>query len=181
MRTFIAIEIPKEFQKKIHDFQNSLKKLDIIEGNWTNQYHLTLKFLGEVDANKVKEVEKVLMDLAGRTKRFELSLQGIGAFPSKDFIRILWLGVGKGYEESLSLHEQVDENLEKLGFQKEKEYENHITLCRVQKVSDKAKLKDIISKGADFGTFEVSDIKLIKSSLASSGPVYEVLKVFKLA
>ena len=180
MRTFIAIEIPKDIQKKIHDFQKSLEKLDMLEGNWTNQYHLTLKFLGDVSSDKLKEVEKHLSHVASKNKKFKLELKGIGAFPSKDFVRVLWLGVGNGYEEALSLHEHVDEHLKKSGFQTSKEYENHITLCRVKKVSGKAKLKEIISNGADFGTFEVSEIKLFNSTLTPKGHVYSVLNSFKL-
>ena len=180
MRVFIAIEAPAELKKKIYSFQNELKKHDILEGNWTKEYHLTLKFLGEVDESKIKEIEKSLADLAGRTKKFELSLQGISAFPSKDFARVLWLGVGKGYEEALVLHEEIDASLAKLGFVKEKKYENHITLCRVEKVSDKKSLKEVFAKQMNFGTFEVSEIKLIKSSLNAKGPVYTDLKVFRL-
>jgi len=181
MRAFIAIELPKDLKNKLHDFQNELKKLDIIEGNWTKEYHLTLKFLGEVNESKIKDVEKVLMDLAGKTKKFELSLQGISGFPSTDYVRVLWLGLGTGDEEAFVLHEGIDDSLANMGFGKEKRYENHITLCRVKKVSDKAKLKEIFKAKTEFGKFEVSDIKLIKSYLTKKGPVYDVLKTFKFA
>ena len=178
MRAFVAIEPPKDLKNKIHAFQSELKKQDILEGNWTREYHLTLKFLGDISENQLKEIEKVLADISGKTKKFQLELKGIGAFPSKDYIRVLWLGAGIGDEESLVLHEQIDDKLSSIGFEKEKRYENHITLCRVKKVSDKNKLKEILAKNISFGKFEASEIKLIKSDLTPTGPVYKTIRSY---
>jgi len=180
MRVFVAIELPDELKRKISNFQRELKKLDILEGNWTKEYHLTLKFLGEVNEDKLKEIEKSLSDISAKTKKFELEMKGLGAFPSKDYVRVLWIGVGIGDEEALVLHEDIDSGLEKLGFEKEKKYANHLTICRVKSVSDKKKLKEILERKIDFGKFEVAAIKLIKSDLTPAGPVYSALKVFKL-
>ncbi len=181
MRAFIAIDLPKDLKNKLHSFQNELKKLDIIEGNWTKEYHLTLKFLGDITEDKLKEIEKVLAAIADKTKKFELNLQGISGFPSTDYVRVMWLGVGAGDEEALVLHEEIDDSLAKSGFEKEKRYENHITLCRVKKVSDKGKLKEIFKAKTEFGKFEVSEIKLIKSYLTKKGQVYDVLKTFNFS
>lgn len=181
MRAFIAIELPKDLKNKLHSFQNELKKQDILEGNWTKEYHLTLKFLGDINEDKLKEIEKVLADISSRTKKFSLEFKGLSGFPSTDYVRVLWLGVGTGDEEALVLHEEIDDKLSSIGFGKEKRYENHITLCRVKKVSDKTKLKEIFKNKNEFGKFEVSEIKLIKSYLTKKGPVYDVLKTFKFA
>jgi len=180
MRTFIAIELPDELKKKISDFQRNLKKQDILDGNWTKNYHLTLKFLGEVNEGKLKDVVKVLAEIASKTKRFELEFKNLGAFPSQSYVRVLWVGTGAGDEEALVLHEEIDNSLTKLDFEKEKEYTNHLTICRVKAVSDKKKLKEILETKVDFGKFPVSEFKLIKSSLTEKGPVYESLKTFKL-
>jgi len=181
MRTFVAIELPDDLKKKAYDFQKELKKRGILDGNWTKEYHLTLKFLGEIDKTKLKEIEKQLADISAKTKKFELEIRGVSSFPSKDFVRVLWAGVGAGYEDALVLHEKIDDALLPLGFQKEKKYENHITLCRVEKVADKKNLKGIFENKNEFGTFTVSEIKLIESHLTAEGPVYKVLKTFKLA
>ena len=180
MRAFVAIDLPDDLKKKLSDFQKELKKSDILDGNWTKEYHLTLKFLGDIDEAKLKAIEQALADISAKIKKFQLGISGIGAFPSKDYVRVLWVGVGAGDEEALVLHEEVENSLGKFGFETEKEYANHITLCRVKKVSDKKKLKEILEKQTNFGKFEVSEIKLIKSDLTPEGPVYKVLKVFKL-
>lgn len=181
MRAFIAIELPDELKKKVSEFQSDLKKSNILEGSWTKEYHLTLKFLGDISENKLEEIEKVLAVIASKTKCFELELKGASAFPSEDYVRVLWIGARNGDENARALQKEIDENLANIGFGKEKDYKNHITLCRVKSVSDKNKLKKSFEQRISFGMFKVSEIKLFKSTLTKSGAVHEVLKIFKLA
>lgn len=171
MRLFIAIEIPKDLKKELIELQNKLK--DVFFGSWVgDKLHLTLKFLGEVDDKKVKAVKDALNKI--KFSRFEMSLKGLGAFPSEEHIRVLWAGVYKGDEEAKDIQKLVETELEKLGFEKEKrEYTNHLTLCRVKSV-DKQIVKDVFKKykNTEFGTFAVDKISLIKSTLTPKGPIY---------
>lgn len=183
MRAFIAIELPENLKAKISEFQKELIELDILEGNWTKEYHLTLKFLHEITDEQVKLISNVLLDIAKKTKKFELELNGLGAFPSQNYIRVIWIGAGNGDEEAKELQRSVDNKLEKLGFEKENRYSNHLTLARVKAVKDKDKLKDIFERNAtkSFGSFEVKEVKLIKSTLTGAGPKYETIATFHLS
>jgi len=183
MRAFIAIDLSKELKEKTSEFQKELLKLDILEGNWTKEYHLTLKFLHEITDAQVKLISNVLIDISKKTKKFELELNGLGAFPSQNYIRVIWIGAGKGDEEAKELQRAVDNKLEKLGFEKESRYSNHLTLARVKAVEDKDKLKEIFERNAtkSFGSFEVKEVKLIKSTLTREGPKYETIASFPLA
>ena len=179
MRAFIAIELPDELKKKISDFQNELQTQDFVAANWTSDYHLTLKFFGEIDEHKQKEIANILVDIASKTKSFDLELKGVGAFPSQDYVRVLWMGAGYGDDEAKFLQKEIDEALSE-DFEKESNYANHLTLARIKAVKDKFKLKKFFENKQSFGKFRVSSIKLIKSVLTKSGPVYETLKEFYL-
>jgi len=179
MRAFIAIELPDELKKKISDFQNELQTQDFVAANWTSDYHLTLKFFGEIDEHKQKEIANILVDIASKTKSFDLELKGVGAFPSQDYVRVLWMGAGYGDDEAKFLQKEIDEALSE-DFEKESNYANHLTLARIKAVKDKFKLKKFFENKQSFGKFKVSSIKFIKSVLTKSGPVYETLKEFYL-
>jgi 2'-5' RNA ligase len=180
MRTFIAIEIPEDLRTETRKFQSDLQKQDFVAANWTSDYHLTLKFLGDIDEFKQKKIEKVLSDIAEKTKSFELELKGVGAFPSQDYVRVLWMGAGYGDDEAKFLQKEIDEALEELDFEREANYVNHLTLARVKAVKDTVKLKKFFETKKSFGKFKVSEIKLIKSELTREGPVYKTLKDFHL-
>ena len=180
MRAFIAIDLPDELKKKVSDFQNELQKQDFVAANWTSDYHLTLKFFGDIDERKEKEIATILVDIASKTKCFELELKGVGAFPSQDYVRVLWMGAGYGDDEAKFLQKEIDGSLEELDFEREANYANHLTLARIKAVKDKFKLKKFFENKQSFGKFKVSSIKLIKSTLTKSGPVYETLKEFYL-
>lgn len=183
MRTFIAIDLPEELKKKLSEFQDELKKQDLVAASWTSDYHLTLKFLGEVNEKKLEEIKKNLENICKKTKSFKLELKGIGTFPSEKYIRVLWIGADIGDKQAKDLQKEIDSELVNLSFEKEKRYANHLTLARVKAVKDKNKLKELFEKYKDksFGTFTVDKIKLMKSTLTPKGSVYETLKEFRLA
>lgn len=183
MRAFIAIDLPKELDNKISNFQNQLKKTGTFEGSWTKEREFTLKFLGEINETQVSEISKVLNQICNKTKKFELELFGLGVFPSLNNIRVFWIGACKGDEAAKELQTSIDKELGKIGFVREKrDYKNHLTLIRVKKF-DKQKCKELLEKYSDksFGKFTVSEIKLIKSKLTREGPSYELIQGFRLA
>ncbi len=177
MRAFIAVDIPDEIKRKISELQTELKTEDIFSGNWASGFHITLKFLGEVDEEKLKNVRNTLENICKKTKKFDLELKGLGAFPSEDYIRVVFAGAGEGDEPAMFLQKQVDAALRKENFAPASGYKNHVTLIRVKSVNNKSKLKEIFSKYREksFGKFAVDKIKIVKSTLAPNGPVYETI------
>ncbi len=177
MRLFIAIEMPedvKEYLVKVQEkIDNANAKIRFIN---KNQIHLTLKFLGEVQPDKAKKIKDILKKIT--FKPFSVYLDGIGVFPSESYIRVIWVGL-MPEDSILELQKDIDEKLKEL-FKKEKSFKSHVTLARVKFVDDKKKFMDMLSKiKIENKKIDISNFKLVKSTLTPKGAVYEDLEVFK--
>jgi len=170
MRIFISIDMPEEVKREIKKIQDKLpeffgKKTEI------ENLHLTLKFLGEVDKEKLEEIRKRLKEI--EFKEFEAEIDCIGVFSEK-FVRIIWLHITNCKE----LQKQIDEELKDL-YQPEERFMSHLTIARVKGLKDKkeflAKLKDVKIPKIKFN---VKDFRLKKSVLTKQGPVYEDIEKY---
>jgi len=94
MRCFISIDLSENIKQEIDKIQNKLPDFYGKKTELTN-LHLTLKFLGEIGEDKVKEVKERLSGID--FEKFEAEIDSLGVF-SKKFIRIVWLHVS-GCEE----------------------------------------------------------------------------------
>jgi len=96
IRSFIAVELGEEALYKLAALQEKLKA-GITPGlvRWVNPegIHLTLKFLGEVEASRLKDVEKTLQELCAGYPPFTFSYGGLGCFPSFNRPNVIWVGV----------------------------------------------------------------------------------------
>ncbi len=172
MRCFLAVPISEEVRKKIVEFQHSLPDgLKLVE---PENLHLTCKFLGNVSEVELQEIKKKL-SLNGA---FELVLKGVGVFPNRNYIRVIWVGAEEP-EKYIELQKKIDEQLASVGFKKEREYIPHLTLARVRR-----KLEDISflekNKEKVFGTVQVGHVDLMESKLGPGGPTYTKVAEFKL-
>jgi|SRR3989344_1389935 len=180
MRLFIAIEIPKEIKDYLCGIQQGIAKSNDSSKNKIrlvnkDNMHLTLKFLGEVQPDKVEILNKSLKEIA--FKPFSVNLDSIRVFPSEDYIRVVWVGL-KPEEQVLELQKNIDENLKKL-FKKEKGFKPHLTIARVKYIEDKKQFVDKLKRiKVENKKIEVNNFKLVKSTLTPKGPVYEYLGVF---
>jgi len=169
MRTFIAIEIPEKIKKEIMKIQGSLSQF---KGKKTESenLHLTLKFLGEIDEKKLEEVKKKLKEI--ELKQFETEIKDIGMFSD----RIVWLKMTNCDE----LQKKVDEKLEDL-FEMEKRFMSHLTIARVKELEDRKKFRKQMKEiRIPKMKFVVKNFKLKKSKLGRPGPVYEDIEVYDL-
>ena len=176
MRLFIAIEIPEEIKEHIADIQERIigneNKIKLVN---KNQIHLTLKFLGEVQPDKIETIKDSLKKIS--FKPFSIYLDKIGVFPNENYIRVVWVGL-KPEELILELQKNIDEKLKNL-FKKEKIFKSHLTLARVKFIENKKefveKLKNIKIENIKI---DINNFKLVKSALTPKGPIYEDLEVF---
>ena len=122
-------------------------------------------------------VEKVIKNYSS----FDLNIKKCGCFPNKNVIKVLWLGLEEG-SPIKSLQKDLDNEFEKLGFKKERNFISHLTIGRVKSPKNKKEIRNTIEKSEDIeiGQMTVSKICLKKSTLTPQGPVYEDIKVFKL-
>ncbi|MDD5191818.1 MAG: RNA 2',3'-cyclic phosphodiesterase [Candidatus Nanoarchaeia archaeon] len=174
-RCFIAIDLSREAINSIKEIQKLLKKQSLFNGKFTEpeNLHLTLKFLGEISDDKIKEVKKKLQEVS--FEEFEAGLGEVGVF-SKKFIKIIWIKLkGNGIFE---LQKQIDEKLMDL-FPVEDRFMSHITISRVKTVGDKKALLDYVSKvKTENIKLKVDKFFLKKSELKPEGPVYEDLGAY---
>ena len=179
MRLFIGIEIPSELKEEIFKIQKDLKKLNIKLVEKEN-FHICLKFLGEVNESLVQEIYSVLENITLSKNAFEVSLKGVGVFPNISNPRVVWVGVES--DEILNLAEEIDFNLSKLGFEKEKrKFVPHLTLGRLRDKKGKQIIKEFLDKYKNLKMkFYVDKITLFKSKLSPKGPTYKKIKEFHL-
>jgi len=106
MRLFIAIELPETIKSELAGIQSKLKasRADV---KWVEpqNIHLTLKFLGYVQQDKIAAIKNAVDKIAGQTKAFNISLSEIGAFPDLNSPRVIWVGIDDvGAGRDLPLH-----------------------------------------------------------------------------
>ena len=144
--------------------------------------HLSLKFLGDVDAARGQELREALQRAAGtRSAPRPLTLQitGFGVFPDYHRPRVLWAGVTPDPGVELLQH-SVEQAFGPLGFPTEaRAFRPHVTLGRAARDARPRDFKGLeaILAGADFdATVTVAEVDLMQSTLQPNGggPVYQV-------
>jgi len=177
IRSFIAIDIddPK-IVSKIMDIQRELQsggtQLKLVE---PENLHLTLFFLGEQPPRIIEKVRDAMSTIS--FKPFTIKLQGLGAFPSIDRPRVVWIGVTEGFNEVRRIYTELRAKLQAIPLRLEPEssFVPHITLARV-KFSGYALRKTLMNlKDIELGLQEVKAVRLKKSTLTPRGPIYETL------
>lgn len=187
MRTFIAIELSQEIKDALGRLQAQLKTTGA-DVKWVAQenIHLTLKFLGEINEQKINEVIRIIESIAKDTKIFPMGLSSIGAFPKIDFPRVIWIGIAQGENVVKEIAEGLENNLAEIGIpREERPFSSHITIGRTKSSQNRFKLVQELKKLADNSgkenlEFTADKITLFKSTLSSAGPLYERLKEVSL-
>jgi 2'-5' RNA ligase len=173
MRCFLAIDLPEDVKEELLRIEREIQPFLI--GNFveSKNMHLTLKFLGEVDEPKLKEIRKKLKKI--KFKKFKSGLGKFGFF-SPSSIRVVWISL-----EPKETVKELYEEIEKALGNKPAGFESHVALVRVKKIEDKRSFLSktlrvrIKSKG-----FEVNEFILKKSTLTPKGPIYEDIEKFEL-
>lgn len=177
MRCFIAVNLPGEVKEKIGEATKNLEDRGMKKVASEN-LHLTLKFLGEVNEKRVEEVKKKLREI--KFEKFLVSFRGVGCFPNRDFIKVVWLGVEEGRKNLIDLQKVIDEKLSEIGFKKERKFEPHLTVARVKFLRDKGKFVEELNKIRFEEQFEVESFELMESVLQKEGPTYKKVESFRL-
>lgn len=187
IRSFIAIPLPDDVLRgAVRLIQRLSQPGDGIKWVPTDNFHLTLKFLGEVVNTEVPEVCRVIRHVSGQFEPFELSFAGTGAFPHLDRARVLWVGVEDNTNSLTQLVNQLDAQLADLGFKREaRDYTPHLTLGRTKSGSRRAN-PDVVERlrqedAIDLGAMNVDEVHLMASFLDKKGPTYQVMDTIPLA
>ncbi len=180
IRTFVAIDIPSPARQVIAAVQRRFLPLDL-KASWVRpeNVHLTLKFLGNINPDRVPEIVDALSPVASSCLPFSLSLKETRLFPKKGTPRVLWVGLTDASEQLRRLQGSVADVLADAGFKPDKGiFTPHLTVGRIKSTKNAGKLKAMVSAGVkvESVTFKVAEMVLYKSQLSPEGSRYTVLK-----
>ena len=173
MRAFVAVEISnEEVVNSITNLQSKIKiKAKPIE---PQNLHFTLQFLGEISNEVSQKIKQALKTI--EFSSFKIKFKGLGAFPKMKSPRVIWIGTDEvGGDALIDLAKKVENVLSPIGFSSDKPFKSHITIFRIKnKIGDISKELEKFET-FEFGSQEISKIKLKQSVLTPQGPVYSDL------
>ena len=174
MRAFLGISVSEDLKPRIESIQDSFYNFDIKFVEREN-LHFNLKFFKEIDDEKVEQLKKGLGDICKQFQPFEIKISGVGAFPTMNYVRVIWLGVKDGYQTLASLAEMIENALESLGFETEERFVPHLTLGRVRTGRNKNDMIVLLKQleNIEIGKMTVDKLVFFQSKLGPNGPVYE--------
>jgi 2'-5' RNA ligase len=188
IRSFIAIELPEAVKTGLQQLQTelTLPRYSFVKCVSPEGIHLTLKFLGNISAQKVTDITGVMEQASQGVNPFQLQLTEVGAFPNMRRPRVLWVGIKGEVDKLVGWQQRIDMGLVPLGFAKEaRPFTPHLTLARLR---DNCSPGDRLHFGEMFAkahvevnyNFTVSSLNLMKSQLFPAGAVYSRLAEVKL-
>lgn len=182
MRSFIGINFSKEVKEDIAAVQREIRS-NAAKGRFkhVDNFHITLKFLGEIEAGQPEQIAHELEKIAAKHQEFELQLKDIGCFKSRGEIRTLYIGMGGDIKALNELNEDVEKAMEPLGFKREnRPFTPHITLSQDLTLNMPfEQLKQQIDM-AHTNRIHVSKIELIKSEQIKNKRVYTPIYSYEL-
>lgn len=178
-RLFIALHLPESVKKGLLRL-----KTTIPTARWSDesQFHLTLRFLGDIEASKVGKIESALTEI--HAIPFDMALKGVGCFPenTKKPTRVLWaaLSAPKALYDLQKLVELAMIGAE-FGEQ-DKPFNPHITLARLKTESPLPAVESFLKTHAEYVTesFRINEFALVESQLHPQGARYIDVKKFRL-
>jgi 2'-5' RNA ligase len=188
IRAFIAIDLTPEIIQHLEQVSVQLKKrLEGVPVRWVpvDNIHLTLKFLGDVSLANVEMLKKILQTEVDGHHAFEISVGGLGAFPSPRRPRVVWVGV-EAPSELTAVQNGVENAMSRLGYpREERAFSAHLTLGRVSRNAvgrDERLIGESIEaiKLGFLGVARVNEVHLYKSDLHPNGAVYTRLSTARL-
>ncbi len=184
IRSFIGIEISLENITKLIEIQKQLSKtnadLKLVE---PQNLHITLHFLGNHSRENLNRIITALTPVIVRYSVFNFRPQSLGAFPTINNPRVIWVGIGEGKDKIEEIHTTTRNILNQIGIKLEdRKYHPHITLARVKSGKNKYLVTQFINscKLSEFITDRAKQIILFKSTLTPQGAIYEKLHIWNL-
>lgn len=180
LRAFVAIELSDDAKRALADLIQSLRnwRIDGLRLVRPEGIHLTLKFLGNIDASRVPRIAAALAAASARHAPFRLTLTAPGFFPNADRARVLWIGVGGELRPLIDLQRDVDQTLAALGFAAEKRpFNPHLTIARMRDSTAGADRRRAADALAAYPlppgiAISANAVSLMQSDLRPGGAVY---------
>jgi 2'-5' RNA ligase len=182
VRTFIAVELSEAVRRALGRVRDRVSIRDRAV-RWVRpaSIHLTLKFLGEIDLGSVPAVSEGLEHAALTVEPFSFAVRGFGCFPHARNPRVFWAAVEPSDEGLAVLNGNIEREMAKLGFKREKRaFKPHLTLARIKGPTGSFPLEDLGGEDV-IAEQDVDEVILFQSELKPSGAVYVPLATVPLA
>ncbi|HLZ54688.1 MAG TPA: RNA 2',3'-cyclic phosphodiesterase [Verrucomicrobiae bacterium] len=188
LRLFVAVTVPDAVREEMLRVQRELQPLaprGVVRWTKPDQFHLTLRFLGDVSAERVTGLQDSLRATCSGIASLQLRAQGLGFFPNARSPRVIWTGITDGEDRLLDLQGKIQAAVEPLTAEQGGErFAGHVTLGRF-KQSGHLKIKALtdqaeVMKSRAFGEWTAREIELIRSELSPIGACYTSLAAFPL-
>ena len=182
-RLFVAVPLPEAAHQALQQLQNQMKAY-ARDAKWVNPtgIHLTLKFLGNVDPERISLICGSLGTAAPHHSPVPLHIRGTGFFPNTRRPAVFWAGVES--DGLPALQEDVESRMASLAFEKEnRPFSPHLTLARFRDPHGLLPLTPEAEKWKDFSfhQFTADRFCLFESILHRTGAEYHVVQSFQLA
>jgi len=183
IRSFIAIELPEEVKEGLKQVEDRLKSSDSSSAKWVDpqNIHLTLKFLGNLDVDKIDSITQVIQNAARTITSFELKINRTGCFPNTRRVQTIWIGLSGDIDKLEVLQRNIELGVAPLGFPTEESpFKPHLTLARVRDYIDLEK-RQVLGETVCGTQIEldlrirVNSINLMRSQLTPAGAIYSKL------
>ena len=187
VRIFCAVELPEEARARVsahvarlRDAAGSTVKISWERGE---KLHLTLKFLGEIEPQRLEALARAATRAAQRVEKFAVSLREAGAFPARGNPRVLWVGLRDEGRRLAELHEQLETECARENFPREaRAFHPHITLARIR--FQNGATRHLAKVHSDMGfepvSFTVREFVVMRSQLGAGGSRYTPLSRHEL-
>ncbi|RLG13178.1 RNA 2',3'-cyclic phosphodiesterase [Candidatus Pacearchaeota archaeon] len=181
IRSFLAIDLPLELKKKLSAL-NTINIPSSLKIKWVEEknFHLTLKFFGNISENFLEKLYKRTQKAVKDFPFIELRIKKTGFFPEKGLPRVVWIGLDSQDDILLKLYKTLEKEFKKLKIKSSKEaFHPHITLFRIKSIGNLKEFNayfEALSKNAislEGFSFQVKELTFFKSTLYSTGPVYQ--------
>jgi 2'-5' RNA ligase len=178
MRAFFALPLDPEVRAAIGRVAAPLQRATRSAATWVDpeNYHVTLRFLGDIDPRSTAALRELAVAAARECAPFELSLQTLGAFPSVERARVLWVG-GATPDAFRALAASIERGVVAQGFPPEpKPAVAHVTIARLKAPPDD-RLREAVARAGSLalGIVRPREVALVESELRPGGPRYTPL------
>ena len=183
LRLFVAICLPDELKVELGRAQRELR--DVLpphSASWTrpDNMHLTLRFLGDVEAGRMAEVKRAFHAAATGQGELDLQCERLGCFPDLRFPRVVWAWVHDEDGRLEKLAQRVNEAMTPFaGRPAENLFTGHITLARPKRINraDAGRLAEYVGNAVTrrFGCWHAGEVELVSSKLSPGGSCYSTL------
>lgn len=177
-RYFLAVSLPEAQKERLVRLQDLGKGFSFPR---KENLHLTLRFIGALDDQKIKGLLKILGEI--KVTRFILPLEGVGVFPRRGKAKVVWAGVGNAHPRLYQLRQLFDDALLHLGLDVDlRVFQPHVTIARIREEGKKGTIEEWLKRWRNFEgpPFRVESVGLYRSVPGPEGRVYEMEGDFRL-